>query len=100
VRCFSLIMLVAWSGAAFAHGGGLDASGCHMNRSTGEYHCHRGGGAPPSQGIPQSVPLKQQSVPSSPSPNYLQAAPVDTTCYTGPRGGRYRIINGKKRYGC
>lgn len=26
-----------------AHGGGLDANGCHFNRRTGEYHCHRGG---------------------------------------------------------
>jgi len=26
---------------AFAHGGGLDASGCHTNHKTGEYHCHR-----------------------------------------------------------
>ena len=29
-----------------AHPGGLDASGCHHNRKTGEYHCHRGGSAP------------------------------------------------------
>ena len=27
--------------AALAHGGGLDACGCHMNHKTGEYHCHR-----------------------------------------------------------
>jgi hypothetical protein len=27
--------------AAFAHGGGLNASGCHTNHKTGEYHCHR-----------------------------------------------------------
>jgi hypothetical protein len=27
--------------SAFAHGGGLDASGCHTNHKTGEYHCHR-----------------------------------------------------------
>jgi micrococcal nuclease len=26
--------------------------------------------------------------------------PGDGICYTGPRGGRYRLINGKKRYGC
>ena len=26
-----------------AHPGGLDAQGCHTNRRTGEYHCHRGG---------------------------------------------------------
>lgn len=25
----------------FAHGGGLNADGCHTNRKTGDYHCHR-----------------------------------------------------------
>lgn len=30
---------------AYAHPGGLNASGCHNNRKTGDYHCHRGGGA-------------------------------------------------------
>ena len=24
------------------YGGGLDAYGCHNNRKTGGYHCHRG----------------------------------------------------------
>jgi hypothetical protein len=24
-----------------AHGGGLNAEGCHNNRKTGDYHCHR-----------------------------------------------------------
>ena len=23
-----------------AHGGGLNAEGCHNNHKTGEYHCH------------------------------------------------------------
>ena len=27
---------------AHAHGGGLDAYGCHHNRKAGGYHCHRG----------------------------------------------------------
>jgi hypothetical protein len=31
--------------AAFAHPGGLNAQGCHTNRKTGDYHCHRGGAA-------------------------------------------------------
>ena len=30
---------------AAAHPGGLDANGCHHNRKTGDYHCHRGNGA-------------------------------------------------------
>ncbi len=25
-----------------AHGGGLDAYGCHHNRGAGGYHCHKG----------------------------------------------------------
>lgn len=25
---------------ANAHGGGMDAKGCHTNRKTGEHHCH------------------------------------------------------------
>jgi hypothetical protein len=34
------------STASYAHGGGLDASGCHHDRKRGGYHCHRGGTAP------------------------------------------------------
>ena len=33
---------------ALTHGGGLDASGCHTNKKTGDYYCH--GGAAPSSG--------------------------------------------------
>ena len=39
------ILLLALFGLApllvQAHGGGLDKNGCHTNRKTGEYHCHR-----------------------------------------------------------
>lgn len=31
------------------HPGGLNAEGCHNNRKTGEYHCHRGGTRAPSR---------------------------------------------------
>lgn len=30
---------------AQAHPGGLNAEGCHNNRKTGGYHCHRGNSA-------------------------------------------------------
>lgn len=33
-------------GPARAHGGGLNAEGCHNQRSTGSYHCHRAAPAP------------------------------------------------------
>ena len=34
------LMAVATS-LVIAHSGGLDAYGCHTNRKTGDYHCHR-----------------------------------------------------------
>lgn len=34
-------LLCAFSSVAFGHPGGLDANGCHHNRRTGDYHCHR-----------------------------------------------------------
>ncbi len=33
--------LIAAPGLALAHSGGLDSKGCHTNRKTGDYHCHR-----------------------------------------------------------
>jgi hypothetical protein len=39
------LLWLAWSPLALAHGGGLDRNGCHTNRRTGDYHCHRGPGA-------------------------------------------------------
>ena len=39
-----LVLALAGAGStgAWAHGGGLNADGCHVNRKTGDYHCHRG----------------------------------------------------------
>lgn len=37
------------SSVALAHPGGLNAEGCHNNRKTGDYHCHRGSSPPPQQ---------------------------------------------------
>lgn len=89
----TLAVLFFLSNSVFAHGGGLDASGCHFKRSTGEYHCHRGHVAPPP-------PASHSNGKGSSNLAYLATPSVDSTCYTGPRGGRYRIVNGRKRYGC
>ena len=44
-------LLIATAGALaplplLAHPGGLNSEGCHNNRKTGDYHCHRGASAP------------------------------------------------------
>ncbi len=35
------LITVLFASSALAHGGGLDAKGCHTEKRTGEYHCHR-----------------------------------------------------------
>lgn len=52
------------TGAVPAHGGGLNGDGCHTNRKTGDYHCHRGPSKPaPDKPAPQSrqTPAAAQS---------------------------------------
>lgn len=48
-----LMILVAFAlvapSAPMAHPGGLDATGCHTDRNTGNRHCHRGGAAVSSE---------------------------------------------------
>ncbi|MBK8199251.1 MAG: excalibur calcium-binding domain-containing protein [Acidobacteria bacterium] len=40
-------LTLIWASPVFAHGGGLNAQGCHTNRKTGDYHCHRSVSPPP-----------------------------------------------------
>lgn len=51
--------------AALAHGGGMDANGCHTNKKTGDYHCHGGGSPAPA---PRPAPSPSRSVYSAPAP--------------------------------
>lgn len=41
VRFMLFVMLSVVALPSWSHGGGLDGKGCHTNRKTGEYHCHR-----------------------------------------------------------
>ena len=36
---FSLFYI--FTASVFSHGGGLNSEGCHNNRKTGDYHCHK-----------------------------------------------------------
>lgn len=46
-----MIVTACVATSANGHPGGLDGKGCHTNRKTGEYHCHRGQAAPSSKGV-------------------------------------------------
>lgn len=52
----ALVLLFAQA-PSHAHPGGLNAEGCHNNRKTGDYHCHRGSStsAPSTNNRPQGI---------------------------------------------
>jgi hypothetical protein len=91
-------LLMAGTADVRAHGGGLDAQGCHTNRKTGDYHCHRGASSSSSNKDAATV---RNAVPVQPSQARSESA-GGPTCYTGPRGGTYTITpSGRKNYsGC
>jgi outer membrane biosynthesis protein TonB len=45
IRMSALLALLAMPGLALAHPGGLDKNGCHNDKKTGDYHCHKGANA-------------------------------------------------------
>jgi hypothetical protein len=40
IRLLAFLFCIGIPAVALAHGGGLNADGCHNNRKTGDYHCH------------------------------------------------------------
>ena len=84
------MILAMSSNYAIGHGGGLNADGCHNERKTGGYHCHR-------------APAVLATSPKTPLPLAAQPLPqLQPTCHVGPRGGTYTITSsGRKNYsGC
>lgn len=65
-RMIVMLLVAASANAVYAHGGGLNAEGCHNNRKTGDYHCHRGAKA--------AVPLASYSPLPSGSAYYSNCA--------------------------
>lgn len=51
----AMLALCAPIAPAVAHGGGLNSEGCHNNRKTGDYHCHRGSSAGASHSKSQAT---------------------------------------------
>jgi hypothetical protein len=82
-----------------AHSGGLDGEGCHTNRKTGEYHCHRGGGARAPAAAPL-LPLRDD-VPRYNAPRRGSPAPGGTfrNCSEARAAGAAPVHRGEPGYG-
>ena len=69
--------------AALAHGGGLDAKGCHTDSKTGSYHCH--GGAPSGGGGSSSGSRGSMYIAPAPTPAPRRTKPKqDPSAVAGP----------------
>jgi len=95
------IYLSILSVKTYGHPGGLNSTGCHNNRKTGEYHCHR------DKKIigPLESPTNDTALTNSNNISDKISKPrinLPPGCYVGPRGGTYTITkSGRKNYsGC
>lgn len=59
-----------------AHPGGLNSQGCHNNRKTGGYHCHRGPSASPSSALRAVSSSSQREFANCSQARAAGAAPV------------------------
>ncbi|RYG98481.1 MAG: excalibur calcium-binding domain-containing protein [Alphaproteobacteria bacterium] len=75
---------------AFGHSGGLNSDGCHNNRKTGDYHCHRA----PAPAAP-SAP-RQNLAPSSVAPRRQGAF---ANCAAARAAGAAPVRRGDPGYG-
>jgi hypothetical protein len=89
-------------GPALAHPGGLNSEGCHNNRKTGDYHCHRA----PSAVKPHSPPGQQSNslVPAREAPAgqpSRSAAPgrAYANCAEARAAGAAPVRRGEPGYG-
>lgn len=85
VLFFATTVLAATAGA---HPGGLDAFGCHTNRKTGEYHCHRG----PNAARPRGPSSRERPDSSDLSRNAHVARVTDGDTLVLEDGERVRLI--------
>ncbi|WP_281421680.1 excalibur calcium-binding domain-containing protein [Novilysobacter antarcticus] len=86
------LALLLVSASAIGHSGGLNSDGCHTNRSTGDYHCHRG-----------SSPKLSSSSRQTLSPTRLAPAPskrgVFHNCAAARAAGAAPVRRGDPGYG-
>ena len=86
------------AGPVSAHSGGLDKHGCHTNRSTGDYHCHRGGAPSAATLAPGQGAGFRERTPMWPAPAG-QASGAFANCAEAKAAGAAPVRRGEPGYG-
>ncbi|ALN83985.1 excalibur calcium-binding domain protein [Lysobacter capsici] len=87
---------------AGAHGGGLNAEGCHHDRKRGGYHCHRGPAAGAASLMPDAAPRQRRQQPQDLAPSALTAESGATyyrNCNAARAAGAAPVRRGDPGYG-
>lgn len=91
------LVLVSFANDGRAHGGGLNAQGCHNNRKTGDYHCHR---APAASTAPRATASSlAPQTPSKAAPARVQGDVVNyANCAEARAAGAAPVRRGDAGY--
>lgn len=92
LRFLAAALSLACTGIAFAHPGGLNAEGCHNNRKTGDYHCHR---APRSDPAPSAL----RAAPAARSAGKVDIGRAFRNCTEARAMGAAPVMRGDPGYG-
>lgn len=87
-----IVLFSVSTSPAFAHGGGLNSEGCHNNRKTGDYHCHRAYAPSPSAGNKSESNNTQDNKPAPSSQAYRN-------CTAARAAGAAPVRRGEPGYG-
>lgn len=100
MKCVLMIgvLLFAAAPAAWGHGGGLDKAGCHNNRKTGDYHCHRGNGSAAAAPTPYAPRDDAAPVLYAP-PSNPSGARAFANCAEARAAGAAPVRRGEPGYG-
>lgn len=98
------MLVLATASAASAHGGGLNAQGCHNDRRNGTYHCHRGNSPSPAPAPRRATPSPSPILRGSPEADPVAVDPLlsvppsnivpQTLAGRGPVVGRAVVLDG------
>lgn len=97
VRAAAMLAVAVLSIDAGAHGGGLNADGCHNNRKTGDYHCHRSPAR--TAAAPEAFASAQNLAPARTSAPGRTRAGAFANCAEARAAGAAPVRIGEPGYG-
>lgn len=93
----TFLLALSAGSLAHAHGGGLNKEGCHNNRRTGDYHCHRGAPVPAPR---QYRPATNAFAPAGYAPSRVSpASGAFRNCAEARAAGAAPVRRGDPGYG-